>query len=277
MESLTEYYRVIGVPHPTSHFPTPSPRLRSSSGTKFLGIPEAWFARSTPAIQRLCRSLLDKLVSEQGYTLIPIEIPFLVEGQTAHAITILTDAATLLPDTSKFSAANQILIALGAETPATDYLLAQKLRQLLMQHLAYLWQQYPGMVIVTPTTSCAGWRIQNASELKYGVSDGDHTLKTMEYAWLANFTGTPALTVPAGFVGADGGRDAGREVGEKAEDKIPVGLMGTGEWGSEEHLLQWGFDVEEAGWDRLSRPAIWVDVVQRAREEMKKKVDRLSG
>ncbi|OJJ45273.1 hypothetical protein ASPZODRAFT_133913 [Penicilliopsis zonata CBS 506.65] len=273
MESLYEYYRIIGVPDPMSDFPMPPPRrLRnsSSSGRKVLGIPEAWFSRATPAVQRLCRTLLVKLTSEYGYELVPIEIPFLVEGQMAHALTMLTDAATLLPEKrKKFSPGNQILLELGSATPSTDYLLAQKLRQLLMQHLAYLWKQYPGMLIVTPTTSCAGWPIRSRSELKYGLSDGDQTLQSMEYVWLANFTGTPSVTVPAGFVGAEGSPEAGQEVDETSTGRIPVGLMATGEWCSEDLLLHWGAEAEEAGADRLARPPIWVDVVARARQEMK--------
>src|SRR5262249_35930309 len=135
---------------------------------------------------------------------VPIEIPFLVEGQTAHAMTVLVDAATLLPDTSNLTPANRIMIALGRSTPASDLLLAQKLRRALMQHLAHLWNKYPNLLIMTPTTSCAGWPIQSQGELLHGVSDGDRTVQTMEYTWMANFCGLPALSVPAGFVVPEG-------------------------------------------------------------------------
>ncbi|WEW57523.1 amidase [Emydomyces testavorans] len=270
IRSLAVLYHVIGTPHPSSHFPSFSHPLASPlrPRDKILGVPEAWFSRSTLAIQRLCRSFLDKLVSTHDYTLIPIEIPYLVEGQTAHAMTVLTDAATLLPNTENLTSANKIMIGLGATTPATDFLLAQKLRQLLMQHLAYLWKKYPGMIIVTPTTSCAGWPICSESELKHGVIDGDHTIKTMEYVWLANFTGIPALSVPVGFVVPEGAKGAGEVASEDTAGRIPVGLMGMGEWASEDHLLQWGLETEEIGEDRLARPPIWVDVVARAKEEM---------
>ncbi|QVM10613.1 hypothetical protein D8B26_005268 [Coccidioides posadasii str. Silveira] len=271
IRSLALLYHVIGTPHPSSHFPSLSPPLSPPlrPRNKILGIPETWFSRSTPAIQRLCRSLLDKLVSAHNYTLMPIEIPFLVEGQTAHAMTVLTDAATLLPNTDNFTAANQIMIGLGTITPATDFLLAQKLRQLLMQHLAYLWKEYPGMIIVTPTTSCAGWPIRSKSELQYGLNDGNHILKTMEYVWMANFTGGPALSVPVGYIVPEGPEGAGEEADRDVAGKVPVGLMGMGEWASEDSLLQWGLEAEDVGKDRLSRPPIWVDVVERAKEEMK--------
>jgi Asp-tRNA(Asn)/Glu-tRNA(Gln) amidotransferase A subunit family amidase len=214
--------------------------------------------------------MLDRLVSEHGYTLVDIKIPFLPEGQTAHAMTVLTDAATLLPVTKGLTPANRIMLALGTVTPSTDFLLAQKLRHVLMQHLAFLFKLHPGMIIVTPTTACAGWRVGKPVDLKYGVSDGDQTLKTMEYVWMGNFCGLPGISVPAGFVVPEGRKGEGEIAGEEVEGKVPVGLMGMGEWASEEELLWFGADCEEVGQERSSKPPIWVDVIARAKEEMKR-------
>ena len=50
----------------------------------------------------------------------------------------------------------------------------------------------------------------------------------MEYVWLANFTGCPAISCPAGLTG-DG-------------DKVPVGVMAMGEWGTEEDLIAFARD-----------------------------------
>ena len=274
--SLTACYRIIGAPDPACStsslfpplpplaFPPPSPKQSSNGG--FLGIPESWFSRSTPAIQQLCHSLIERLVSTYNYRIVPISIPFLSEGQSAHAMTVLSDAATALPSTKNLTAANKILIALGTVTPSTDYLLAQKLRQLLMQHFSYLWKHHSGMIIVTPTTPCAGWQIGRPEvDLKSGISDGDTTQSTMEYAWMANLLGMPALSVPAGFVGAEGENGAGVEADEGG---IPVGLMGMSEWSSEESLLNWGAHAEAVGADRRRKPEIWVDVIERARVEM---------
>lgn len=254
ISSLTTVLQVIAAPHSSSPFPPLSLSLTSRSpDPKILGIPSAWIAQSTPAIQVLLNNLIRTLVSKHGYATVEIEIPFLPEGQIAHAMTVLTDAATLLPETKNLTPANRILLALGRVTPSTDYVLAQKLRRLLMQHLSYLWAQHPGMLIITPVTACEGLPILSESELKYGVNDGDRTLKSMEYVWLANFCGLPSLSVPMGFVQAKGG-------------DVPVGLMATGEWCSEEGLLRFGKEVEgvvAAG--SMRRPGKWVDVVERAR------------
>ena len=185
-------------------------------------------------------------------------------------MTVLNDAATMLPTTRGISPATRVLLALGRTTPATDFLLEQKLRNVLMRHLAWLWQQHPGMVIVTPTTSCAGWPIRTTSELQHGVSDGDQTIKTMEYVWLANFCGVPSISVPAGYVVPEGQTDAGNAASSENVGKIPVGLMATGEWASEDALLQFGLDAEATGARWHCRPPAWVDVVELARQQSRK-------
>lgn len=124
------------------------------------------------------------------------------------------------------------------------------------------------MMLLTPTTSCAGWKIGGKEELRYGLSDGNVTLKTMEYVWMANFLGLPALTVPVGYVKPEGGQGAGEEAEEGTEGKVPVGLMAMGEWGAEEALLRWGSEAEGVGSERRRRPPIWVDLVAKAKLEM---------
>lgn len=271
IESLTALYEVISEPHPSTHFsPTSLGSGKFSlnpSRPKIIGIPVAWFADASSGVQDLCQDIIERLVKQRGYEVVSIEMPYVEEGQMAHALTILTDAATLLPETRGLSPANRILLALGRTTPATDFMLAQKLRRVLMQHLAWLWKTYPGMVIVTPTSACAGWPIRSSSELVHGVSDGDTTLKTMKYVWLANFCGAPSITVPAGYVEPEGKADEGEVVSDlDAPGKVPVGLMATGEWASEHALLQFGLDAEAVGLDKVCRPPNWVDVLKLAKQ-----------
>lgn len=162
-----------------------------------------------------------------------------------------------------------ILLALGRTTQATDYLLAQKLRRCLVMHLSYLWTEYPGMLLITPTTACAGWRIMKGTELKTGVSDGDKTIESMRYVWMANFLGLPSISVPAGYVAPDA-KGEGLVVADKGTvGKVPVGLMATGEWAGEVPLVQFGCDAEAIGREGRERPPSWVDVVELARKEAK--------
>lgn len=270
MRSLAALYNVVCKPHPTSDFAFTTPfkltDISRNPQSKVIGIPEAWFQRATPSVQKLCRNMVDWLVTHKGYTVVSINMPLVAEGQIAHAITVLNDAATLLPVTKGLSPANRVLLALGRTTPATDYLLAQKLRHMIMQHLAWLWKMHPGMVIVTPTTSCAGWPIRSKSELVYGISDGDTTIKTMEYVWLGNFCGVPSISMPAGYVIPEGQVGEGNIAGPEIEGEVPVGMMATGEWASETALMQFGLDAEEAGEALHRRASTWVDVVELARQ-----------
>jgi Asp-tRNA(Asn)/Glu-tRNA(Gln) amidotransferase A subunit family amidase len=268
VRSLAEVYRVVGQPHPESLFPAiPSVPSLLGSGPgrrRVLGVPAEWISRADPAVKRLFDSMLDGLVTKHGYRAVPITLPFLVQGQVAHALTVLNDGATLLPDTRGLSATTKILLALGRTTPATDYTLAQKLRRLLVQHLAHLWRENPGMVIVTPTTACAGWKVGANSEFRWGLSDGDTTLRSMEYVWLANFCGLPSLSSPMGYVVPAGQPNAGEVAKSETPGKVPVGFMATGEWGDEDGLLKLGLDVEEFGAGLRARAEKWVDVVELA-------------
>lgn len=159
-----------------------------------------------------------------------------------------------------------------------DFLAAQRLRNCLMTHLAHLFQKHPGLMIVTPTTPIPGWKIAGGeADLKRGVSDGNSTVRNMEYVWLANFSGCPAISCPAGYDVVDGGR------------RVPVGVMAMGEWGSEEELIEFARDgegvlggVAAAATDGgegegeensgLTVPrgegAAWEDVIAKAGEEM---------
>ncbi|KAF2020918.1 amidase signature enzyme [Aaosphaeria arxii CBS 175.79] len=264
MSSLSAVYDVVSQPHPNSPFELSTEASQTmghnSDKPRVMGIPKRWFQHASPGIQQLCRSMIDRLCANGNYTTVNIDIPFVVEGRIAHALTMLTDAATVLPDTQGISPAIRILLALGRTTPSTDYLLAQKLRNALMQHLAWLWKKHPGMIIVTPTTACVGWPIQSASELTYGISDGDRTQETMEYIWLANFCGAPSISVPAGYAVPEGKSDMG------ISRKIPVGLMATGEWASEDALVCFGSDVEDLVVKTQRLPPTWVDVIKLAKQ-----------
>lgn len=123
------------------------------------------------------------------------------------------------------------------------------------------------MVIVTPTAPNTGWQIENGeAELKGGVSDADKSVRSMEYVWLANFTGWPAISIPVGFTKKE---DSEGKEGTGAVN-FPVGLMGMGEWGNETGLLDWAQEAEkflkaegEGDW----RPkGEWVDVFKLAEE-----------
>ncbi|PGH11975.1 hypothetical protein AJ79_04562 [Helicocarpus griseus UAMH5409] len=241
LDDLALSYRIMASPDPncmtSASFPDPLTTIPSSSTLssrpKIIGICRDWINRADPAVLTLFNKAIDYYRTSQNYAVVDITIPLLPEGQKAHALTILAEISSSLSPSqiSKLSAPNKVLVSLGGtQASAQDFLAAQKLRNLLMSHLAFLFQKYPGLVIATPTTPMPGWKIaKGEADLANGVSDADASLRSMEYVYLANFTGCPAISRPMGLI--DG-------------PEVPVGLMGMGDWGSEEFLFEWARDGE---------------------------------
>jgi len=216
-----------------------------------------------------CNNVVNYCKDKLGYAIVDITIPYVPEGQLAESFTILTEMAVRARSHVKnpkdwlkdLNPANKVLIAVGAQTPSTDYFLAQQLRNMLMSHLAFLYQKYPGLIIVTPTTPNAGWPIASEGDLKYGITDGNMTVRNMEYVWMANLCGNPAISCPVGYLDP-----------VKGKGKIPIGIMGMGEWGSEDLLLEWGSECEgylnEVYPGGRQRPSNWEDIVANAGAKM---------
>ena len=251
-------YRVLAQPDP-SKYPSSQfspPKAFTGPRNKVLGVYKSWVDRADPPVQEAFQSTIQYLTSELGYKVVDINIPLLKEGQLAHAMTILAEGSSGYRESIyDLTPANRVLMSVAKQTPATDFLLAQRVRNLIMEHLAYLFRTHPGIVIVTPTTPNAGWPVDPA-ELTHGVTNANMQLRNMEYVWLANFTGVPCIQVPVGYVD-----------GVKGEGKIPIGLSGHGEWGSEDTLIEFGYDGEkwlhEGCLGGKIRPKDWVDVLKR--------------
>lgn len=256
-------YRIMSIPDPndsaSSQFAPAIPPDHSEKNPKVIGVFKPWFDSAESSVLAPCNAAISHYQAA-GYTLIDITLPYLPEGQLAHAMTILGELGSGVHDLTQLQPANKILFSVSKHTPAVDFLLAQKLRQLLMQHLAFLFQRYPGLLVVSPTTPIAGWHISSGSaDLARGVSDANMSLRNMEYVWLANFTGCPALSIPVG-----------KAKPKQGTGEIPIGLMAMGEWGAEDALLEWGRVGERWAWKegRISRPGTWVDVVDFTRTKI---------
>ncbi|KAK0380971.1 amidase [Colletotrichum melonis] len=260
---LTITYRLMSRPNPDDPIQglyTPSPAL-SPSSPKLIGIDEAWWSRADPSVAKVCRRAVDHFKS-QGYTVVPIKIPYLREIQLMHSATCVTEMQDLArhrhPDPEQWQSiinhANKITMSVGTQTPAGDYMKYAQLRDLLMKHVAWLYEQNPGMLIVTPTTPLPGWPRQPGDDA-YGVSDANTTIANMSYVYVANVSGCPAVTAPVGYVDPVQG-----------DGKVPIGLMAMAEWGCEEQLLGWAKEAETyLIAEGRQRPEGWVDVVEVAK------------
>lgn len=264
MADLEYAYRIMAIPDPydstSSKFPIALPAPGLDSEKKIIGIYKPYFEVAEPAVLDACHAAIAHYKSA-GYKVVDITLPYLPEGQLAHAMTILGEIASDLPNVSGLAHANKIVVSIGKHTPIFDFFLAQKVRNLLMQHLAFLFQKYPGLLIVTPTTPNAGWHISGgAADLKHGVNDANMSIHTMTYVWLANYLGCPSISIPVGRVNP-----------KEGDGKIPVGLMATAEWGEEEQLFAWGRVGEEWAWkvgeEKMAKPANWVDTIELAKRK----------
>lgn len=240
IDDLALSYRIMAAPPPSvedpmaASFPPPITSSSTSSTpktqTKTIGIVHDWINRADPSV----RAIFDKALAhyrQNNYTIIDITIPYLPEGQRAHALSILAEIASGLDPSQlrSLTAPNRVLASMGMyQVTAQDYLAAQRLRSLLMSHLAHLFRTHPGLLIFSPATPIPGWKIAGGdADLAHGLSDGKSSVRNMEYVWLANFTGCPAVSCPAGYVG-----------------DVPVGVMGMAEWGDEEELIAFARDGE---------------------------------
>ncbi|KAJ5167299.1 uncharacterized protein N7482_006080 [Penicillium canariense] len=263
IDDLALAYRVMAAPAPasqdpiSSQFPRPLPLPSDRERAKKIGIVRDWIDRAEAPVRDVFDSALD-YYREHGYEVIDITIPYLPEGQRAHVLTIMAEIASGVDvrQIRHLTAPNKVLVSLGMwQITAQELLAAQRLRNLLMTHLAHLFKTHPGLMIFSPSTPIPGWHIGGGeADLSRGLSDGKTSVRNMEYVWLANFTGCPSISCPAGYA---------RESG------VPVGVMAMSNWGTEEDLIDFARDGE--GILDLHVPSgdesVWEDVIAKAKEE----------
>lgn len=269
VSDLTIAYRVMAQPNPECPVQgkfalsvPPAPGAR-----KVLGIYRDWWNQADARVREVCEKAVDHLANKCGYEIIDISIPYVPEAQLAHSVICITEmseqARRRTPNPADWLSlvgpANKVVMSVGTRTPAADFLKYNSLRELVMRHLAFLFQKHPGLLVMTPTTPMPGWPIV-PGDTTYGMSDTNKTVRNMLYIFLANMTGTPALSAPVGYLDP-----------EQGEGQIPVGLMATGEWGSEEQLLAWAGEAEEYLHETRDggrhRPKEWLDVMDLVRDD----------
>lgn len=265
---LTIAYRFMAQPDPDCSvsrlFATSKPP--TAGAKRYMGIYRDWWAGSDSRVQEVCEQAVNHMAAKYGYEIVDISIPFIPEGRTAHGLICVAEMAEKArrrtPNPADWlslvSPANRLLMSVATQTPSADYIKANALREVLMQHLAFLFQQYKNLVIVTPTVPIIGWP-RAAGDEQYGASNTNTSFENMMYVFLANLTGTPAVSVPAGYADPDQG-----------EGRVAIGMMAMAEWGAEELLLKWARESEEYLHEevegRRRRPATWLDVLNEARK-----------
>ncbi|KAF3097754.1 hypothetical protein TWF569_000692 [Orbilia oligospora] len=252
IEDLKIAYRTMAAPDPgeatSSSFPVHRNPLAplTAQKKKLIGVYKKWFDDCSPQVHKIVWPAVEAL-EKQGYEIFYIpSIPYLSIARRAHGLSIITDmAASLNGDVTGLTAPNRVLFSVAAQTPAIDLLAANRVRAMMVSHFASLWQKHPGMIIVTPVVPDVGAEIHEG-HLKYGVSDGDSSIRSMKYVSVGNFIGAPATNSIVGY---------------DDDTSLPVSLMGLAEWGKEEDLLGWSAEVAQATGLVRKKPVNWVDAL----------------
>ncbi|MCA9551781.1 MAG: amidase, partial [Myxococcales bacterium] len=193
-----------------------------------VGIFTPWLEHASPDLVAVVRQAILHLEAA-GATVVEVELPHLDLIRVAHAVTILTEMATAMdryPEHRGDLAPHvRVNLSVARRFTGTDYVRAQRVRALAMRQMDALFAQVD--LLATPTTAITAPKIP-VDDPKETWSDLSTVTELMRYAFLANLTGHPALTVPAGH------DDAG----------LPVGLQLTGDHWQEALLFRAARAVE---------------------------------
>ncbi|KAI9260788.1 amidase signature domain-containing protein [Sporodiniella umbellata] len=202
-------------------------------------VPEWNKATKEKAILQKLDQMQDFL-RKQGAKIIEIDIPDLNIAKIAHRITICSEMSAFASQYSQnhksFLPYTRIMYALNSALEIKDYLNSQRIRTKMINHIANCFHEKKIDLILTPTSAILSPDIPEKA-LSYGMSNAKITFRSMEYATLANFTGIPAVNVPAGFHG-----------------DLPVGLQFMASWWNEALLCRIAKTVETLSNFEKKRP-----------------------
>jgi Asp-tRNA(Asn)/Glu-tRNA(Gln) amidotransferase A subunit family amidase len=193
-----------------------------------LGICWAYFEDAEADVVARCKEAV-KALTDAGARVVEIPPPDLNTVLWTHSCIILSEMAESMRDQrpSEFGLDSRTNLAIGRHFRATDLVHALRHRHRLTRELLSLMEDVD--VIITPSTATTAPAIPEAA-----LPDGESNLPVvdalMRFVRLANLTGCPALSVPAGFDSAG----------------LPVGVHLMGRPYEEHLLLRLGRVVERA-------------------------------
>lgn len=165
-----------------------------------IGFYREWVEHAAPEVTRSVWDALDVFRS-RGAQIVEVAIPELDHARIAQAITILSEMAASMErydveHRRDYGLGVRINLALARALTARDYVQAQRMRTRFQKHMAKAFDIAD--VIISPTTALPAPPI-NKDVFPRGESNLDVTSGLMRYAFPANLTGNPALSVPGGY------------------------------------------------------------------------------
>ena len=205
-----------------------------------IGVYAPWFHHAEAEIVAVCEALLRKF-TDSGAVVREITLPDLEASRLAHAVTIASEMAHCVDSIhgarrQRFNLDVRVNLAVARTFGSSDYIRAQQVRARLMGHFARAFESVD--VIVTPATGIVAPAISKAAA-EIGESDLSTATEIMRFVTLANLTGHPAISFPAGYT----------------KTGLPIGMQVIGRPWDEATLLRLALAAEQ--WVERRRPAIF--------------------
>ncbi len=207
---------------------TPAPEV-SLEGVR-VGVPENFFFDGVEedvagAVKRAVEA-----AAEAGARIIRVRVPDMEAINVVGRVILFAEASTVMErhmaDRSLIGGDVLSLLDQGRLIPATDYIQAQRLRRLMMEEFARVWEQAD--CLLTPTTPLTAPRI-GENTVRLGEVQEDVRLATTRFVRSFNVLGLPALSLPCG-------RD---------RRGLPIGLQVAGPPFHERRILEVGAAIED--------------------------------
>jgi Asp-tRNA(Asn)/Glu-tRNA(Gln) amidotransferase A subunit family amidase len=255
-EDAALVYAAIAGPDPADPYTHGQPPIENAayegrlSGVR-IGVYREWFSDAAADTVATCEQVLDHFV-RLGARLVDVIIPDLRLIAIAHALTIHAEMAANMnrhdrPHRRDFGWTTRLMLANVRSMRSSDYVQAQRIRTLAIDHFRQALSQAD--VIATPAVPVTAPLIS-----EYAAADGEvnigQVLEIMRFANPANFTGLPAISIPAGY----------------DRRGLPVGLQLVARPWDEAALLLLAFAAE--GIVARRKPAVYFDPVPEADESV---------
>lgn len=189
--------------------PSRHPRTHNSLQGWKIGVCQDWVdtASSKAVLTNFEASL--KVLTGLGATVVPFKIPCFDQMRLAHTSTIISEMCASMRshrgEWHKMMAVVNFGLTVSEHVDGAFYVTAQKVRTFACTYFHELFNERGVDAIVTPSTGCLAPRFHiPGRDMSEGISDAQTLFDTMLFAFLSNFIGNPAISVPNGYCSLSG-------------------------------------------------------------------------
>lgn len=270
--TLTVMYAAISGQHPSdsltsiqpptlglSNIKLNDPNFYSLKGLRVGYYKEYFNDVNDKEITQSIQNFLDtNICGKYGANVVQIALPLLEELRVAHQLTIATELlSSYSQEYSKqphlFSYPTRLTFHLISKRLGIDFVNAQRIRHAALEAYKKIFDKVD--VIILPSTGITAPKLPLS---KIGESDLNTTGLLMRFAFVANFLGLPAISIPVGLT----------------KNGLPIGMQFMSKWWNEDILLKLAI-LSERQLGVRKQPKIYYELLtspieQRIQQENKK-------